>query len=74
MDTINLYTVTNWHLIRYLWPNGTLIANTYSVYMGDESELQSKLDKLRRVSDYLADQVAVYANETITFTIHCNRG
>lgn len=73
MDTVHIYTVSNWRLVHWLWPNGDWYNNRYMVYMDtDSSEHMDKLAKLRAVSLWLADQVAVYsASNYIGFTVHC---
>ena len=73
MDTLHIYTISNWHLIRYLWPSGDMNGNKYIVYMDtDSNEYMVKLAKLRAVSPYLADAVAVWTSVNgIVFTVHC---
>ena len=73
MDTIHIYTISNWHMVRYLWPNGTWHSNRYMLFMDtDSSEYMDKLAKLRTISPWLADQVAVYSDGNVcSFTVHC---
>lgn len=61
-----IYTLSNWQLIIYLFPNGTLKGNEYSLFLDSDSvAFKTKLDKLRRVSEYLADVLACYADTNV---------
>lgn len=70
MNAIKVYTIANWHLITYLWPNGDYVNNDYIVFLdSDSDEYAAKLTKLRAVNSYLADEVAVWSDSNgVTFT------
>lgn len=57
-----IYTKLNWQLITHLWPNGTLSRNSYTVWLDvDSNEYHSKLERLRKHSEYLAYIVHSYS-------------
>lgn len=74
MDTIHLYSISNWHLVRYLWPNGTLAGDTYTVWLDPDSpEYADKLSKLRKVNSAIADTVHTFSDYgAVMFTLHCD--
>ncbi len=60
---LTIYTVSNWQLLMYMFPNGTHTSQGYAVsYAG--IDVASRLNRLRLVSPYLADVLAVYSDET----------
>ena len=63
MNKQAIYTKANWDMLMYLWPNGSTSANSdYTVWLDCESnEYYSKLDKLRKHSEYLALIVHSYS-------------
>ena len=72
MPTIHIYTVSNWHLIKYLFPKGQWVKGKYVVWLDDA--ITTKLNKVRSVSPWLADQLAVYCDdECVTFALHCDQ-
>lgn len=62
-----IYTLHNWNIIKYLFPNGTSSGNTYTVYIDSGTQLTNKLSRLRIVSPYLADLLAVRIDEGVIF-------
>lgn len=75
MSAIHIYTTSNWLLIRHLWPTGEWHNGKYLVYAdSDSDEYLRAIAKLRLVSPYLADQVAVWSTtNALVFDIHCAR-
>ena len=62
MNTQMIYTQGNWNMLLHLWPNGATRGNTYTVWLdSDSAEYHSKLDRLRKHSEYMALIVHSYS-------------